>query len=280
VTHSQAQRTATDRPTISVVTATYNAATQLPRLIESLRHQTDKAFEWAVADGASEDGTMALLRSITDLNMVISSQPDFGVYDALNRAIKVSSGTYYIVMGADDELYSDAIANFRRAIETSGADLIAARAQYRSRVLRVKRGPVWLYSQSALIAIHSLATAFRKDLHATFGYYTRHYPIAADHHFVIRACLGGASRFESDFVAGIVGDDGVSSVDWVGGATEVFRVQIVTGRSPTVQTLLLLIRLLRGWLTQPSSSRQRASRPPLSDKLAEGGVDGDGGTKL
>jgi hypothetical protein len=266
-------------PAISVVTASYNASKQLPRLIESLRNQLDKEFEWVVADGASADGTVELLRSITDLNIVMSSQPDFGVYDALNRAIKLSSGTYYIVVGADDTMHDDAIANFRCAIESSGADVIAAKAQYQSRILTVKKGPVWLYSQSSFIAIHSLATAFRKDLHARFGYYTRHYPIAADHHFVIRACMGGASRCESDFVAGVVGDDGVSSVDWVGGATEVFRVQIVTGCSAVVQFALLLMRLLKGWVTRPRPSSHRIARLPILDKLPNGGFNGDSGTK-
>ncbi|OYV85676.1 MAG: hypothetical protein B7Z63_05145 [Ignavibacteriae bacterium 37-53-5] len=88
------------QPTISVVTATWNAAQHLPGLITSLQGQTDKEFEWVVADGASDDGTLELLRSVTGLNIVISSQQDFGIYDALNRAIRIASGDYYIVCGA------------------------------------------------------------------------------------------------------------------------------------------------------------------------------------
>src|SRR6266702_4244755 len=114
-------------PTISVVTATYNCASQLPALIESLRKQTDRNFQWAVADGASSDGTLELLRSVTDLDAVITSQPDFGIYDGLNRALRSAAGNYYIVAGADDYLAADAIANYREAIERSGADIVAAR---------------------------------------------------------------------------------------------------------------------------------------------------------
>jgi len=90
----------TKRASFTVITATYNAQNHLPMLIESLRKQSDKEFEWVVADGASDDGTLELLQSIDDLNIVISSQPDFGIYDALNRAIRDSSGKYYIVAGA------------------------------------------------------------------------------------------------------------------------------------------------------------------------------------
>lgn len=231
--------------TISVVTATYNAAGHLPKLIASLRAQTDRDFEWVVADGASSDGTLALLQSVTDLKIVVTSQPDFGIYDALNRAIKAASGDYYVVAGADDYFDADAIANYRRAIEQSEADIVAASARYGAKVMRVKKGPVWLYSQFALIAAHTLATAIRKDLHRTYGYYTRLYPIAADQFFVIRACAGGSRRHQADFVAGEIGSGGVSSTDRIGNATEVFRVQVATGRSVFVQVILFLLRLLR-----------------------------------
>ena len=233
------------RATISVITATYNAADHLPKLIESLRGQTDKDFEWVVADGASDDGTLELLRSVTGLNVVISSQADFGIYDALNRAIKISSGEYYIVCGADDFFHKDAIANFRRAIAESGADIIVANAMYGQRCLKVKHGPVWLFGGGALIAAHTVGTAIRKELHRVYGFYSRKYPIAADQYFLMQACKGGASRHEGGFVAGDIGRGGVSSVDRVGNGTEVFRVQLALGSSPVVQALLLMLRLLR-----------------------------------
>ena len=234
-----------NRAKISVVTATYNAGRHLPRLIESLRNQSDKDFQWVVADGASTDSTVELLKSISDLDILISSQADFGIYDALNRAIRISSGDYYIVAGADDFFYDDAIANYRRAINQSEADIIAARAMYGRKHLKIKKGPPWLFSGSSFIAAHTLATAFRKNLHLKYGYYSRLYPIAADHFFVMKACAGGASRQECDFFAGEIGRDGVSSVDRVGTATEVFRAQVVLGRSVFIQAILLLIRLLR-----------------------------------
>lgn len=232
-------------PTLSIITATLNAAEQLPGLIESLRAQSDRDFEWVVADGGSSDATLALLRSVADINIVVKSRPDFGTYDGLNRALQAASGDYYIVAGADDRLGTHAIANYRRAIADSGADIVAARARYGDRIMRVKHGPVWLHGQFALIAAHSVATAIRRDLHARFGYYTPRFPIAADQYFIIRACAAGAVRYEMDFIAGAFGTDGVSSSDRIGNATEVFRVQVATGRSFFVQLLLLLLRLVR-----------------------------------
>lgn len=241
---------------ISVITATYNAGEHLPRLAKSLLNQTDKDFEWVVADGASDDGTLEALHSITGLDIVTTSQPDFGIYDALNRAIKMSSGEYYIVAGADDIFYPEAIASFRRAIESTGADIISAKAKYGQKYMSVKQGPSWLYGQFSYISAHVLATAVKKDLHRTYGYFSRQYPIAADQYFVLRACQGGASRHERDFVAGEIGRGGISSVDRIGNATEVFRVQVATGHSMIPQLILFILRVLRaGFWRRDGTSR-------------------------
>jgi glycosyltransferase involved in cell wall biosynthesis len=233
------------RATISVITATYNAVEHLPRLIESLRGQTDRDFEWVVADGASDDGTLELLRSVTDLNIVISSQADFGIYDALNRAIDQSSGEYYIVCGADDFFYHDAIESYRTAIKRSHADIIAANCMYASRLIVIKKGPSWLFGQASFIAGHTLATAFKKDLHRLYGKYPEKFSIGADQFFVLTACKGGASIYEAGFVAGEVGVEGVSSVDRIGVALELFKVQLSVGSSFLIQSILLVLRLLK-----------------------------------
>lgn len=233
------------RATISVITATYNAVHHLPKLTESLRGQTDKDFEWVVADGASDDGTLELLRAVTDLNIAISSQADCGIYDALNRAIGISSGEYYIVCGADDVFFNDAIANFRRAIVESGADIIVANAMYGQRCLKVKKGPSWIFGQSSFIAGHTLATAFKKELHQLYGKYPIKFPIGGDQFFVITACKGGASIYEAGFVSGEMGVEGISSVDRIGVALEFFKVQLSVGSSFLIQSLLLVLRLLK-----------------------------------
>jgi GT2 family glycosyltransferase len=235
------------RSTISIVSATYNCADQLSNLIDSLRCQTDKDFEWVVSDGASSDGTLQLLQAITDLDVVIISQPDFGIYDALNRALRATTGQYYIVAGADDCFAADAIANYRRTMEDqSHPDILAARVLYGSSSFEIKRGPSWLFGEKSFIANHSVGTAFRKELHDRFGFYSNKFPIAADSLFVIQACKGGATRCELDFVAGEIGTQGVSAVDWAGSATELFRVQLIAGSSVLVQTFLLLLRIIKG----------------------------------
>ena len=60
-------------PRFSIITPTYNVASVLPRLIASLRQQTDPNFEWIVSDGNSTDATLQLLHCVDDLDVHITS---------------------------------------------------------------------------------------------------------------------------------------------------------------------------------------------------------------
>jgi hypothetical protein len=237
--------------TLSVVTPAYNSAAQIGTLIASLRAQSDHDFEWVVADGGSADATLDMVRAAPDLSPVLTSQSDFGIYDALNRGLKLSSGEYYIVAGTDDAFAPDAIANFRAAILQAQADIIIATASHGSLRALIKNGPSWIVGEKAYIANHSLATAFRRALHEKYGWYSRRFPIAADTLFVLSACKGGATRHVAGFEAGQIGGGGVSTTDWAGSATELFRVQLIVGCALVPQTFLLLLRILKGansWL--------------------------------
>lgn len=235
--------------TISVVTATFNAAALLPRLVASLQAQTDTDFEWVVCDGGSEDETLAILAQAQSsmAQLVVSSQADFGIYDALNRGVRMARGTYYIVLGADDTLAPTAIADYKQAIDASGADLVTARVESNGRIQSARRADrAWLYGQFAYISGHAVGLAIKRSLHDTVGLYSRKYPIAADQWFVMSAVARGARVSRHDFVAGRFEHAlGTSGQDVLGTLVESFRIQVQLGRSLGVQLVLLLIRVWR-----------------------------------
>lgn len=234
---------------ISIITATYNAEKTLPALMDSLRQQTDYEFEWVVMDGGSTDGTVELLSGVSDLPLVWRSEPDFGIYDALNKAVKLARGEYYLVVGADDVLDPAAVANYKKLGTESGADILTAAVAYVGPlgVLSRPRGPAWLRGQMAYVTGHSLGAAFRKTLHEreSVGFYSRSYPICADQLFIKRAIRSGASVAIGDFLAGQFGEGGVSTVNVAGVLTEFFRVQLQTERFKSLQVVLFILRLLR-----------------------------------
>lgn len=237
-------------PRISIITATYNAASVLPRLVESLMAQTDQDFEWVVADGGSTDGTLEILeRAKTQLkNVLIDSRPDFGIYDALNRGIKLSSCEYYVVLGADDILFAETVSQYSEVCGQTHADFVSAR--FISNDGRVKgarpRPWEWLYGPFAHVSGHAVSLAIRKSLHRKWGWYSRKLPIAADQLFILQVVRGGGRVVQAPFIAGrFESAEGTSGQDILGCLLEGYRVKVNVGNSFWLQTLILFARLVK-----------------------------------
>lgn len=95
-----------DQPVITIITSTFNAAAHLPWTLASIREQTYPYIQWIVADGASTDGTTGLLEQNEDIIDIWFSEPDSGIYDAWNKALKYAKGQWVQFIGAGDELAS------------------------------------------------------------------------------------------------------------------------------------------------------------------------------
>lgn len=230
---------------LTVITATYNSMAYLPELAESLRRQTFREFDWIVADGGSDDGTLEYLDGILDIEISVILGPDFGIYDAINKAIKSMVGDYYLVIGSDDKLMPNAIGSYVGLLKDQ-PDIVTAKVKYKNLIHEPKKrmfsclDDAWSY-----VSCHSVGCVFSKGLHEKFGYYSKRFPIAADQHFIKKAVGGGARVVIADFVAGEFGSSGVSSLDVLGHITETFRIQYETEERKFFQFLLFVIRLFK-----------------------------------
>lgn len=95
-----------DRPLVTIVTSTFNAAKDLERTAASIRAQTLARIQWIIADGASKDGTIEIIQSLGDLVDTWFSERDEGIYDAWNKALRRAKGDWVQFLGAGDELAS------------------------------------------------------------------------------------------------------------------------------------------------------------------------------
>ena len=94
------------RPLFSIITVTYNAAATLPPTLASVKEQTCQLFEYIIMDGASKDNTVALATDAQINGARIFSEPDKGLYDAMNKAIDKATGEYLIFLNAGDAFHS------------------------------------------------------------------------------------------------------------------------------------------------------------------------------
>ncbi len=85
----------------------YNNARDIERTIKSVLNQTYKKIEYIVIDGASTDGTLEIIQKYTAQISKIVSEPDKGIYDAMNKGLALATGDYVLFMNSGDEIYDD-----------------------------------------------------------------------------------------------------------------------------------------------------------------------------
>ena len=93
-------------PKISIIVAVFNGVKTIEKTISSVLGQTYNNFELVIIDGGSTDGTIRILEQIHNPALSWRSEPDKGIYDALNKGIERATGEWLYFLGADDELYN------------------------------------------------------------------------------------------------------------------------------------------------------------------------------
>lgn len=95
---------------LSIITVVYNACNDLIKTIDSIKSQKNKDFEYIVIDGKSTDGTVDIIKKENIINKYISEK-DNGIYDAMNKGIKLASGEMILFLNAGDVLYDEYVTD-------------------------------------------------------------------------------------------------------------------------------------------------------------------------
>lgn len=181
---------------ISIITATYNSAKTLNDTIQSVLRQTNKDFEYLVIDGGSTDETIEMVKSYESefsgrLKWV--SEKDGGIYDAMNKGIKMASGDVVGILNSDDYFSSDDIlqtvadAFKRQDIDAIYGDIHFIRdgnpqkcvRYYSSRMFR----PFWL--RFGFMPAHP-SFYCKREVFDKAGLYSLDYKIGADYEMMVR----------------------------------------------------------------------------------------------
>lgn len=96
-------------PLFSIITVTWNAADVIAPTLESVQRQTSSDYEMLIIDGASTDGTLDIVKRASISSLRVFSEPDKGLYDAMNKGIARAQGRYLIFLNAGDAFASDTV---------------------------------------------------------------------------------------------------------------------------------------------------------------------------
>lgn len=190
------------QPLISYITVVRNGEKTIERTLASVRMQHYPHVEHIVLDGASTDGTLSIVRQHADYLAYFASEPDDGLYPALNKAIELAHGDLICVLNADDWLTPDAAQVVAAAwmARRHPTSLILSSAWVQS----VEGPQLWRPGHIDLGAYLSCANACHNAMYATRGTYeasgpyATHLSIAADFQWVMRCIDKGVDIQQLD----------------------------------------------------------------------------------
>lgn len=175
-------------PKVSVITTTYNDAANLERVMDQVARQDYENLEYIIVDGGSADGTPDLLRRMEERmpgRVRWISEPDDGIYDALNKGIRLASGD---IIGCCFDRYANdhVITRMVQVMEEEGTDGVHGDLYYMDGEQIVR---YWHQGQGSIRSgwLPGHPTLYlRKEVYERFGVYRTDYRIAADYEFMVR----------------------------------------------------------------------------------------------
>lgn len=178
---------------VSIITSCYNREATIQSAIESVLAQDYPNIEYIIVDGASKDSSMGIINRYADRISTIISEPDRGMYEAINKGIRAATGDIIGLLHSDDFFYAaDTISRMVAEFEKTQADFIYGNglfvdAEDTSQIVRN-----WIsgaYTKSKVrrgwLPLHP-TVYIRRECFSKWGLYDESFKIAADSDFLVR----------------------------------------------------------------------------------------------
>lgn len=162
----------------SIIIPTFNSANTLRRALDSIISQTLKDWEVLIMDGVSTDPTLDIAKSYNDNRIHIFSEPDNGVYDAMNKGIDNASGEWLYFLGSDDYLLNKDVLNQIFSHIPEKCDVFYG--DVKAPQLDERHYGEWSIENLPYNRCHQ-AIFYRKDIFNKTGLYNLKYPVLADY---------------------------------------------------------------------------------------------------
>ena len=178
---------------ISLITVTYNSEKYLSHCIESVQRQTYKDIEHIIIDAKSTDGTLSIIKKYEAKIAKWVSEPDRGMYDAINKGMSMATGDVVGILNSDDMLVSDdVIASIVKVFEKEKVDSVYGDLEYvdkenTDRIFRIWKGKKYHRNLFRIGWMPGHPTFYiKRTLVEQYGGYENHYYTAADYEFMAR----------------------------------------------------------------------------------------------
>ncbi|MGQ1785240.1 glycosyltransferase family 2 protein [Saccharicrinis sp. GN24d3] len=219
----------TSNPKISIITVVYNGEPTLEATIKSIGKQSYKNIEYIVIDGFSKDLTVDIIKKYDEVITYWISEPDKGIYDAMNKGIDMATGDYLWFMNSGDEIYDGTtlektVATWPNADIYYGETVMIDNNGHEIGDRRLKT-PVslnWKSFKKGMLVSHQ-SFIVKKSL---VGHYNLGYQFSADFEWCLKAMKKAQNICNTNLVMSKFLDGGVTKQNIVPGLKERFKIMV------------------------------------------------------
>lgn len=179
---------------VSVITVCYNRKATIKQSINSVLDQDYPDIEYIIIDGNSSDGTQSIIESYSDKITHYISEPDKGMYDAINKGLKIATGDIIGLMHSDDVFYDRSVVSkiVNTFLMSATADAVYGNGIYvtndaKEKIVRNKIGGEYNFKKlkSGWLPLHP-TVYIKKSIIEKYGNYSLDFKIASDTEFLLR----------------------------------------------------------------------------------------------
>ncbi|MDW8852248.1 glycosyltransferase family 2 protein [Flavobacterium sp. MMLR14_040] len=179
---------------VSIITVCYNRKATIGQSIQSVLNQDYPNIEYIIIDGNSSDGTQSIIEHYSDKITHYISEPDKGMYDAINKGLKLATGDIIGLMHSDDTFYDSYVVSkiVNTFLISSNADAVYGDGIYvtndaEEKIIRNRIGGQYNFEKlkSGWLPLHP-TVYIKKSIIEKYGYYSLDFKIASDTEFLLR----------------------------------------------------------------------------------------------
>ena len=173
---------------LSIITINYNNALGLEKTMQSVNNQTWNAFEHIIVDGNSTDDSLEVIKSFNYNNLKYISEPDLGIYNAMNKGIEKATGKYLLFLNSGDLLENEkTLENVHHYFESDCSILAGNIIFEEDAKSRLREHPeVITFSYLVGNAISHPSTFINGDLFSKYGNYDESFKVVSDWAFFVK----------------------------------------------------------------------------------------------
>jgi glycosyltransferase involved in cell wall biosynthesis len=214
---------------VSIITIVLNGDRHIEQTIKSVLEQSYSPIEYIVIDGGSTDGTLSIIDRYRDRIATFISEPDHGIYDAINKGISRANGKLIGLIHCGDYFEPDTVSVVLEKFLTTGADVICGdlriiEEEGEANIVHIERCNY--HKLNKQMSIFHPATFVSRKCYSQYGMYDVRYKSASDYDLFLRLFLSNVQFFQVNRVLANFRYGGISGQNYILSLKENYKIRV------------------------------------------------------